>query len=168
MAVLWHSASLDPGPPRSPRDLGSSEHPLSCLCYGLGAAIPLGPSGFAICLVRSPQSRQGCPWGQAGLLPLVIRLPMAISESIFEASFSPSSSPGREFSSQGCGHGFQTDDGSPVAPQRAAATCLLLAWFVLFSYWVLLCVGNGLETHHRARLPGFEAQLCYLLAACFG
>ena len=112
---------------------GPQDRPLSCLCYGLGAAVPLGPSGFAICLVRSPQSRQGCPWGQAGRLPLVIRLPVAISESIFEASFSPFSSPGREFSSQGCGHGFQYDS-SPVAPQRAAATCLLLAWFVLFSY----------------------------------
>lgn len=97
-------------------------------------AVPLGLSGFAICLVRSPQSRQGCPWGQAGCLPLVIRLLVAVSESAFEASFSPFSSPGREFASQGCGHGFQTDGGSPGAPQRAAATCLLLARLVLSSY----------------------------------
>ena len=73
-------------------------------------------------------------------------------------------SPGRELSSQGCGCRFQTDGASPGAPQRAAAICLMLMWFTVYSYSLRMHVGNGLETHPQARLPGFEAQLCYLLA----
>lgn len=99
LALPWCFASLAPHYPDHIGGMGSSEHPLSFVlavvwdCPASHLPFPLtGPlalSGFAICLVRSPWPRRGCPWGHPGLLPSAIRLPALVSESDFEASSHP-------------------------------------------------------------------------------
>lgn len=108
---------------------------------------PLVLSGFTICLVRSTWPRQGCPWGQLSPSPNPpsgITLRASVSESDLEASFYSFLSPGRDLSSLGCGCRSQTDGSSPEAPRRAAATCFLSMWFVVYSYSLRMCVwGRG-------------------------